>query len=183
MLNHVTQVIICIGCWCNCNSKLYLVLPCLHIYAWFDLKTLISSHFWHSVWNVFVVHWEMPLLGRLRMATVLLINSWGKQICLLSLYTIRKNEFKVSLWARTPIFSELIQVSTGLGVCLFPPMMGCQVITKVTANVILDYQDCSTPPPTFLRYPRKFCGILLNTLVEEDTRDLSPELFCNICIE
>ena len=169
MLNHVTQVIICIGCWCNCNSKLYLVLPCLHIYAWFDLKTLISSHFWHSVWNVFVVHWEMPLLGRLRMATVLLINSWGKQICLLSLYTIRKNYFKVSLWARTPIFSELIQVSTGLGVCLFPPMMGCQVITKVTANVILDYQDCSTPPPTFLRYPRKFCGILLNTLVEEDT--------------
>lgn len=102
----------CMRCWCNYNSKLYLVLLCLHVYDWFDLKTLISSHLWCSVWIVFAVHWEMPLLGRLRMATVLLINSWGKQICLLSLYTIRKNEFKVSLWARTPIFSELIQVST-----------------------------------------------------------------------
>lgn len=157
----------CMGCWCNYNSKLYLVLLCLHVYDWFDLKTLISSHLWCSVWIVFAVHWEMHLLGRLRMATVLLINSWGKQICLLSLYTIRKNEFKVSL------YTHLLRAHPGVyrmkwqEVCLFPPIMGCQVITKVNANVILDYQDCSTPPPTL--YPRKFCGILLNTLVEEDT--------------
>ena len=64
------------------------------------------------------------------------------------------------------------------------PMMGCQVITKVTANVILDYWDCSTPPPTFFEVSKKVLWHPFKNLGGgRHLGDLSPELFCNICRE
>ena len=174
------------GCWCNYNSKLYLVLLCLHVYDWFDLKTLISSHLWCSVWIVFAVHWEMPLLDRLRMATVLLINSWGKHICPLSLYTIRKNEFEVSLWARTPIFSELIQVSTEWSdkEYAYSPYNGMPSYHKGHCKCYPGLPRLLHPSPYLFEVSKKVLWHPFKHLGGgRHLGDLSPELFCNICIE